>query len=162
MSTTTNNNALANVKLSALKKSCNLVASLAKDASKEDTVIVNALINAIQDEKHIVELRDTTSCVMFIRDEHKNVLFNVYDTFRIQFTTQQAKKYANELLKDERFYTFTYKQKDFISAKSKDISDFIDLCKYCYKAIDASEKTSAKATATETTAKATAKKASNK
>lgn len=147
------NNALANVKLSALKKSCNLVATLAQDASKEDTTIVNALLNEIQDAKHIVELRDTTNCIMFVRDEHNNVLFNVYDTFRLQFTTQQAKKYASELLKDSRFYTFDYKQKQFISAKSKDINDFIDLCKYCYKAIDASEKATTTATKQEQKAK---------
>lgn len=151
------NNTLSNVKLSALKKSCNLVASLASDASKEDTALVNALINAIQDEKHIVELRDTTSCIMFIRDEHNNVLFNVYDSFRIQFTTIQAKKYEKELLKDSRFYTFDYKQKTFISAKSKDVNDFIDLCKYCYKAIDASEKASAKTTSATKKAQAQAK-----
>lgn len=153
----TTNNVLDNVKLSTLKKSCNLVATLAKDASKEDATIVNALLNEIQDEKHIVELRDTTSCIMFVRDEYNNVLFNVYDTFRIQFTTTQAKKYASELLKDSRFYTFDYKQKQFISAKSKDVNDFIDLCKYCYKAIDASEKASAKTTSATKKAQAQAK-----
>ena len=155
------NNVLVDVKLSALKKSCKFVASLKDTASKEDTTLVNALLNEIQDAKHIVELRDTTSCVLFVRDEHNNVLFNVYDTFRIQFTTQQAKKYANELLKDSRFYTFDYNQKQFISAKSKDVNDFIDLCKYCYKAIDTSEKatTKTKATATE---KAQSKKVVNK
>ena len=156
MSKTTNNatinSVLASAKLSAIRKACNNVASLSNNASKDDKTLVSALVNAIQDERHIVELRDTTSCIMFIRDEHNNVLFNVYDTFRIQFTTQQAQKYKKELLKDERFYTFDYKQKQFISAKSKDISDFIDLCKYCYKAIDASEKTSATKKDTSTSA----------
>ena len=141
------------VKMSEVKKACNLVASLVDDASKEDKAIVKNLIDAIQDEKHKIELRDTTNCIMFVRDEHNNVLFNVYDNFRIQFTTQQAKKYASELLKDDRFYTFTYKQKEFISAKSKDINDFIDLCKYCYKAIDASEKATTTATKQEQKAK---------
>ena len=135
-------NTTTTVKMSEVKKACNLVASLVDDASKEDKATVKNLIDAIQDEKHIVELRNTTNCILFVRDEHSNVLFNVYDTFRLQFTTQQAKKYKSELLKDDRFYTFTYKQKEFISAKSKDINDFIDLCKYCYKAIDASEKAS--------------------
>ena len=148
-----NKNTTTVVKMSEVKKACNLVASLVDDASKEDKAIVKNLIDAIQDDKHIVELRNTTNCIMFVRDEHKNVLFNVYDSFRIQFTTQQAKKYKDALLKDDRFYTFTYKQKEFISAKSKDINDFIDLCKYCYKAIDTSEKATTTATKQEQKAK---------
>lgn len=161
MKKTTNNatinNALATMKTNEIKRVLRECASLqdtlATDfdakyfmCDDEHKIILKELLSQIQDEKHVIELRDTTSCILFVRDEHNNVLFNVYDTFRIQFTTVQAKKYATELLKDERFYTFNYKQKEFISAKSKDINDFIDLCKYCYKAIDASEKASAKTT----------------
>lgn len=153
-SNVTTNNVLSTMKMSDIKKSLRESASMIdyeyNDYSlldKEHKQVVDAIESALSIEnKYSVVLKDTTSCVLFVVDEHEHTVFNVYDTFRIQFTTAQAKKYKSELLKDKRFYTHVYKNNEFISAKSKDINDFIDLCKYCYKAIETSEKSASKRT----------------
>ena len=157
MSRTTNNatinNAITTMKASDAKRQLRECASFIDYSnndysalSKEQKTLVDAFEKALNTENYHIVLKDTTSCVMFIVDEHNNTVFNVYDTFRIQFTTSQAKKYKSELLKNKQFATLMYKQNEFISAKSKDISNFIELVHYCYKAIDASEKSASKHT----------------
>lgn len=146
--TKTTNNVLANVTLKELKLKL----------QELNETIVDAIESELNNEKFHIELRDTTSCIMFIRDVNNNVVFNVYDNFRLQFTKVNADKYESELLKDERFYTFTYKNQRFISAKAKDTNDFINLCKYAYKCIENYQKALAKAT--EKKAKATEKQTS--
>ena len=111
-----------------------------------DNETVNETEKALNTKNFHIELRDTTSCIMFVRDANNHTVFNVYDNFRIQFTKVNADKYEKELLKDNRFYTHIYKHERFISAKAKDVKDFINLCEYCYKCIAQYEKETVKAT----------------
>lgn len=137
------------VKLSAYKNACRLYASLNETIDADNKKLVHQLIaDVARDDFHVV-CKDTTSCALFIVDNNKNTVCNVYDCMRIQFTTVQARKYKNALLADSRFYTHLYKNNEFISCKCATYSDFVSAMQYVYSVYINSKQT---ATATEQTA----------
>ena len=137
------------VKLSAYKTACRMCASLANSASDNDKALVKQIREAIQHDDFIVVCKDTTACALFIVDNNKNTVCNVYDCLRIQFTTVQARKYKDALLADSRFYTHLYKNNEFISCKCDSFDSFVSAMNYVYTVYMNSKQT---ATATEQTA----------
>lgn len=111
-----------------------------------DEQTVKRITKALTTKEYHIEIKDTTACVLFVLDKNNNTVFNVYDLFRIQFTTKQAQKYSDKLLADNRFFEHTYKNKTFISAYAVDEKSFIELCKFCYKVVTESQVTTVKKT----------------
>lgn len=145
----------SDTKLSAYKTACRNVASLADNASAEDKKLAFKLASAVETEDFNVVFKDTTACALFIVDDNKNTVCNVYDCMRIQFTTVQARKYKDALLADSRFYTHIYKNNEFISCKCSTFDEFVSAMQYVNKVYKEAKQT-AKATATEVTASAKA------
>ena len=143
------------VKLSAVKTACRMIASLASLASAEAKAIVAKLKADIEHDDFLVVCKDTTSCALFIVDNNKNTVCNVYDCLRIQFTTVQARKYKEALLADKqkRFYTHVYKNNEFISCKCSTYDEFVSAMQFVYTVYMTAKQT---ATATEATAEAKA------
>lgn len=141
--------ATADKKLSAYKNACRMYASLNESADADSIALVNELTSAIQHDDFHVVCKDTTSCALFIVDNNKNTVCNVYDCLRIQFTTVQARKYRDALLTDSRFYTHLYKNNEFISCKCSTYDDFVSAMQFVYTVYMNSKQT---ATATEQTA----------
>ena len=137
--------------LSAYKNACRMCASLADSASDSDKALVKQIRDAIQHDDFIVVCKDTTACALFIVDNNKNTVCNVYDCLRIQFTTVQARKYKDTLLADseKRFYTHVYKNNEFISCKCDSFDSFVSAMNFVYTVYMNSKQT---ATATEQTA----------
>lgn len=106
-----------------------------------DEKTVKRLERALNTKEFHIEIKDTTACTLFVLDKNENTVFNVYDLFRIQFTTKQAQKYRDKLLADNRFFEHIYKNKSFISAYAVDEKSFIELCKFCYKVVIESQMT---------------------
>ena len=138
------------VKLSAYKTACRNVASLSDSASDDDKKLSRQLVDAIQHDDFNVVLKDTTACCLFIVDDNKNTVCNVYDCLRIQFTTVQARKYHDALLADseKRFFTHVYKNNEFISCKCSDFDSFVSAMNFVYSVYTDSKKQSATATET--------------
>lgn len=163
MSTTTNKNTNKNtttnkntntIKLSDVKKACRNVASFNNDltlASADDAKIVKQLKKDIEHKNFNVVCKDSTSCAFFIVDDNKNTVCNVYDTLRIQFTTVQAKKYRDALMKDSknRFYEHIYHNNAFISCKCSTYTELLDAFTFIYNNVY-----NVKATVTENTTQA--------
>lgn len=157
-STATSTAKSASVKLSDYKNACRVRAYLLrtansiKELSDDEKRLTDEIVSKVQRDDFTVVFKDSTSCALFIVDANKNTVCNVYDCMRIQFTTQQARKYHDALLADKRFYTHYYKQNEFISCKCSSIEEFYNAMQYVYSVY-----INAKSTTVKSTAKSTAK-----
>ena len=144
---TVSKSATADKKLSAYKNACRMYASLNESADADSIALVNELKSAIQHDDFNVVCKDTTACALFIVDDNKNTVCNVYDCLRIQFTTVQARKYRDALLTDSRFFTHLYKNNEFISCKCSTFDDFVSAMNFVYSVYVDSKKQSTTVTA---------------
>lgn len=127
--------AIEAMKMSDVRKACNMFASLATDADAETRRIASEIEKRLNTDNMHVVFKDTTSCVLFVVDANNNTVFNVYDTFRIQFTTKQVAKYRDALLANEKFAVRMYKQKEFIEARSASMKEFFENARFAYDVV---------------------------